>query len=64
MKSLFLVAVYAIPRKRARRDAQTHARLKYMEEKDFVFVRDPAAKHFEADWARRFPRAFRLVVGR
>jgi len=36
----------------------------YAEGKDFVFVRDPAAKHFESDWARRFPRALMLVLGR
>ncbi len=29
----------------------------YEEGKDFVFVQDSAAKHSEADWAKRFPRA-------
>lgn len=33
----------------------------YREGRDFVFVKDPAAKHFEADWAKRFPRALTLV---
>lgn len=36
----------------------------YEEGKDFVFVPDPAAKHFEADWAKRFPNALRLVLGK
>ncbi len=36
----------------------------YKEGKDFVFVRDPGAKHFEADWAKRFPNALMLVLGR
>ena len=36
----------------------------YREGKDFVFVHDPAAKHFEADWAKRFPRALMMVLGR
>ena len=34
----------------------------YKEGSDFVFVRDSAAKHFEADWARRFPNALLLVL--
>jgi len=36
----------------------------YKEGKDFVFVRDPTAKHAEADWAKRFPRALMTVLGR
>ena len=36
----------------------------YEEGKDFEFVRDPAAKHFEADWAKRFPRALMMVLGK
>jgi predicted alpha/beta superfamily hydrolase len=36
----------------------------YENGKDFVFIRDPAAKHFEADWARRFPNALMLVLKR
>jgi predicted alpha/beta superfamily hydrolase len=36
----------------------------YEEGKDFVFIRDPAAKHFEADWAKRFPNALMLVLGK
>lgn len=36
----------------------------YEEGKDFIFVQDPAAKHFEADWAKRFPRALVMVLGR
>ena len=36
----------------------------YKEGKDFVFIRDPAAKHFEADWAKRFPRALVMVLAR
>lgn len=34
----------------------------YVEGKDFVFVHDTAAKHFEADWAKRFPKALQLVL--
>jgi predicted alpha/beta superfamily hydrolase len=29
----------------------------YREGREFVFVLDPAAKHFESDWAKRFPQA-------
>ena len=36
----------------------------YKEGKDFVFVRDPNAKHSEADWAKRFPRALVTVLQR
>ena len=36
----------------------------YKEGKDFVFVRDPTAKHSEADWAKRFPRALMMVMAR
>jgi predicted alpha/beta superfamily hydrolase len=36
----------------------------YEEGKDFVFVRDPTAKHFEADWAKRFPQALMMVLGK
>lgn len=36
----------------------------YAEGKDFVFIRDLTAKHFEADWAKRFPRALMMVLGR
>src|ERR1044071_1129388 len=36
----------------------------YEEGKDFVFLRDPTAKHSEADWARRFPQALLTVLGR
>lgn len=34
----------------------------YVEGKDFVFLHDSAAKHLEADWAKRFPSALRLVL--
>jgi predicted alpha/beta superfamily hydrolase len=34
----------------------------YEERKDFVFVRDMTGKHFEADWAKRFPRALVAVL--
>jgi predicted alpha/beta superfamily hydrolase len=34
----------------------------YVEGKDFVFVRDAEAKHFEADWAKRLPEALKLVL--
>lgn len=34
----------------------------YIEGKDFIFIRDSAAKHFEADWAKRFPEALKLVL--
>lgn len=36
----------------------------YTEGKDFVYVRDPAAKHFEADWAKRFPNALMLSLSK
>ena len=36
----------------------------YAEGKNFVFVHDPTAKHFEADWAKRFPSALKFVLGR
>ena len=36
----------------------------YQEGKDFVFLRDPTAKHFEADWAKRFPRALMLILSK
>lgn len=36
----------------------------YEEGKDFVFVHDPAAKHSEADWAKRFPNALMLVLSK
>jgi len=35
----------------------------YEKGKDFVFLRDPTAKHSESDWARRFPRALATVLG-
>ena len=35
----------------------------YEEGKDFVFVRDPAAQHSEAEWAKRFPQALMVVLG-
>ncbi|MDB5013144.1 MAG: histidine kinase [Daejeonella sp.] len=34
----------------------------YKEGRDFVFVVDPTAKHFEAEWAKRLPEALRLVL--
>jgi predicted alpha/beta superfamily hydrolase len=34
----------------------------YKEGTDFVFVHDPTAKHFEADWAKRFPNALKVVL--
>jgi predicted alpha/beta superfamily hydrolase len=34
----------------------------YKQGKDFVFVRDLAAKHSEADWAKRFPSALMMVM--
>jgi predicted alpha/beta superfamily hydrolase len=36
----------------------------YMEGKDFIFLHDPTAKHFESSWAARFPNALKLVLGR
>lgn len=36
----------------------------YKEREDFVFLRDATAKHFEADWAKRFPRALKMVLER
>jgi len=36
----------------------------YTEGKDFVFLRDPTAKHSEADWAKRFPTALVMVLGK
>ncbi|PWT88024.1 MAG: histidine kinase [Blastocatellia bacterium] len=34
----------------------------YVEGKDFVFIHDVNAKHFEADWAKRFPEALTIVM--
>jgi len=34
----------------------------FREGKDFVFFKDPAAHHSEADWAKRLPNAFKLVL--
>ena len=34
----------------------------YKEEKDFVYLVDSAARHFEADWAKRFPNALMLAL--
>ncbi|HEX6730678.1 MAG TPA: alpha/beta hydrolase-fold protein [Pyrinomonadaceae bacterium] len=33
----------------------------YKERKDFVYLVDSTARHFEADWAKRFPNALKLV---
>ena len=34
----------------------------YKEGQDFVFIKAPEAKHFEADWAKRFPDALKLTL--
>lgn len=34
----------------------------YKEQKDFVYIVDPNARHFEADWAKRFPNALMLAL--
>jgi enterochelin esterase-like enzyme len=36
----------------------------YQEGKDFLFLRDPTAKHFEADWGKRFPNTLVIVLGK
>jgi predicted alpha/beta superfamily hydrolase len=36
----------------------------YQEGKDFIFIHDATAQHFEADWAKRFPNALMLVLGK
>jgi len=36
----------------------------YTDGKDFLFLRDPTAKHSEADWAKRFPNALMTVLRR
>lgn len=36
----------------------------YREGNNFIFLRDPTAKHSEADWAKRFPNALMLVLER
>jgi len=36
----------------------------YREHKDFELVKDPAARHSEADWAKRLPNALKLVLNR
>ena len=36
----------------------------YKEGKDFVFVRYPTAKHSEADWAKRFPKALVMAISK
>jgi predicted alpha/beta superfamily hydrolase len=34
----------------------------YKEQKDFVYLIDSTARHFEADWAKRFPDALKVVL--
>jgi predicted alpha/beta superfamily hydrolase len=34
----------------------------YKEKKDFVYIVDAAARHFEADWGKRFPNALMLAL--
>lgn len=36
----------------------------YKEAEDFIFIHDPTAQHFESAWAKRFPNALKLVLGR
>ena len=36
----------------------------YKEQKDFVVIIDPVAKHSEADWAKRFPNALKMVLSK
>ncbi len=36
----------------------------YREGKDYVFIPDPAATHFEAAWAKRFPAALEILMAR
>lgn len=35
----------------------------YREGKNFIFVSDPAEKHFESAWAKHFPEAIRWCLG-
>ncbi len=34
----------------------------YIENKDFFWVHDKSARHFESDWAKRMPKAFELML--
>jgi predicted alpha/beta superfamily hydrolase len=34
----------------------------FQEHRDFVFVKAPAARHSESDWAKRLPAAMKLVI--
>jgi predicted alpha/beta superfamily hydrolase len=36
----------------------------YKRGRDFVFIHDTGATHFEADWAKRFPKALMIVLGK
>ena len=33
----------------------------YKKDKDFFWVLDQEARHFESDWAKRMPNAFQLI---
>jgi|APTNR8051073442_1049403.scaffolds.fasta_scaffold00017_145 predicted alpha/beta superfamily hydrolase len=34
----------------------------YKEGRDYFYILDPAAKHFESDWAKRFPKAVSICL--
>jgi hypothetical protein len=34
----------------------------YKEGRDYFYLLDPAAKHFESDWAKRFPKAVTICL--
>ncbi|HET6978865.1 MAG TPA: alpha/beta hydrolase-fold protein [Pyrinomonadaceae bacterium] len=36
----------------------------YIDGRDFLFLLDPTAKHSEADWAKRFPNALKVMLGK
>jgi predicted alpha/beta superfamily hydrolase len=36
----------------------------YKENKDFVFILDASARHFESEWAKRFPEAIKMVLSK
>ena len=36
----------------------------YREGKDFLWVQDPEAEHFESAWAKRLPQALEWLLGK
>lgn len=34
----------------------------YLKNKDYFYFKENKARHFEADWARRFPKALTFIL--